>query len=620
MAKNNQTKNRKLRKDRRGVGAIMGGVILIAILLTSMLLYFITILDNDQRRASYDIQSAQINQEKAAEALKASRDRNLFTNGTGTYINTVIINDGSIPIVLDVAALHCTDCPSPNDLTVVDRSITLNAKEVVSQLVGPVTDGTSYRVDLITERGNIVSTEECAVDIGSGICTNDPSGGPADFDISASPISVVLEAGNSGSSVITVTSLNGFSDPVLLSASTPVAGIGHSFGTNTVIPPAGSSNSTTLTITSSPTTNPGTYTMVVTGNSGALNHTAGISITILEEIACIECAVTEGIIQGTGSVQLDFKAFGAIYPTLQDRDSVSQKGWRITANDALPPAPGYPGFSLKQDLKTVLVERMRNFDPSGNNMVLDKSTQLVVQLGGTPGNNPTANHICTRSGDDVVPYSNTQVLPYTTPTADQDAGMQLVYFCSKTQVGDESGSNGWTPTNTFGNVNPIFMILRSTFQNTNVDYGQTVPYQSFIMSHPMVSWYVCLTSSDLAIQNSNNCENPELNSTKSIYKYRGNPGDVVFVHFNTATAGSAGPGTSPYKLEWIYPDGTSTSLTHTTTANGNLRITIPTKMADETTDIVRSTPSTDALYILKVSDSFTSDQGPHTMFLTFKVT
>ena len=270
---------------------------------------------------------------------------------------------------------------------------------------------------------------------------------------------------------------------------------------------------------------------------------------------------------------------------------------------------GYPGFTLKQSLPTIIVERLRNLDPSTENMVLDKGTVMVVNPGGTPGTGPVSNYLCTRNGESVVAYNGAQVMPYTAPDAAFDVGMQSLYFCSTSQGG---GVANWSPDDKFGFVNPIFMIARADFENSKIDYGQTIPYQSFTMSPALTTWHVCLKADDVEIRTGNNCRDPtQADPTPAQpYRYRGNPGSNVYVHFN-----QGGLGTGPYHLEWIYRDGSHETVTYTTTARGNLQFTIPTTMADGTTGIVRN-----EYYILKISDSFVSDGGPHVNFVTFRVT
>ena len=95
-----------------------------------------------------------------------------------------------------------------------------------------------------------------------------------DFALSASPASVSVVQGNSGSSTITVTPSGGFTGSVSLSNSALPAGVTASFGTN---PTTGTS---VLTFTASATATTGTSTVTVTGTSGTLTHTTNISLTI----------------------------------------------------------------------------------------------------------------------------------------------------------------------------------------------------------------------------------------------------------------------------------------------------------------------------------------------------
>ena|GEM_PF-4434029 len=261
-------------KKRRGVGAIIGGVILVAILLTTVLLYFMTVLNNEQRRVSYDIESAQDNQDKALESLVAASN---FNPPDPTFMNTIIKNDGSLAVVVAYSALHCIDCASPNNPNFDDTDITLNSKETASRLVGPVISGNTYRVDFITERGNIFYTQDCLVGLSELSCT-DGIGSP-DFALSSSPSTFVLAPGGSETSTITVTSLFGFSAPVALSASSPV-GIIASIAPTPVTPPADSSATSTLTIDIDPTITDGTYILTVKGTSGVIPHSTDLTVVI----------------------------------------------------------------------------------------------------------------------------------------------------------------------------------------------------------------------------------------------------------------------------------------------------------------------------------------------------
>jgi hypothetical protein len=95
-----------------------------------------------------------------------------------------------------------------------------------------------------------------------------------DFSLSASPASLTVKQGTSGSSTITVTDLAGFTGSVTLSNSTPPSGVTAAFGTNPT------TSTSVLTFTASSTATTGTSTITVTGTSGTLTHTTTISLTI----------------------------------------------------------------------------------------------------------------------------------------------------------------------------------------------------------------------------------------------------------------------------------------------------------------------------------------------------
>lgn len=95
-----------------------------------------------------------------------------------------------------------------------------------------------------------------------------------DFSLSASPASLTVKQGTSGSSTITVTDTGGFTGSVTLSNSALPSGVTASFGTN----PTTSTSVLTFTASSSATT--GTSTITITGTSGSLTHTTTVSLTI----------------------------------------------------------------------------------------------------------------------------------------------------------------------------------------------------------------------------------------------------------------------------------------------------------------------------------------------------
>ena len=99
-----------------------------------------------------------------------------------------------------------------------------------------------------------------------------------DFTISASPSSVTVQQGHSGTSTITTTALNGFNNAITLSASGQPSGVTVGFGTNPITAPGNGSSLMTMTVGASVA--PGTYTITVTGVGGGITHTTTVSLTV----------------------------------------------------------------------------------------------------------------------------------------------------------------------------------------------------------------------------------------------------------------------------------------------------------------------------------------------------
>ena len=101
-----------------------------------------------------------------------------------------------------------------------------------------------------------------------------------DFSVGASPSSVTVTQGGTGTSTITVTSLNGFNSATTLSASGLPSGVTASFSPNPVTPPANGNVTSTVTFTASSSATTGTSSVTITGTSGSTTHTTIISLTV----------------------------------------------------------------------------------------------------------------------------------------------------------------------------------------------------------------------------------------------------------------------------------------------------------------------------------------------------
>jgi subtilase family serine protease len=96
----------------------------------------------------------------------------------------------------------------------------------------------------------------------------------ANFTLSASPSSLTIVQGASGTSTIGVAPQNGFNGSVTLSASGLPSGVTASFN------PASTSGASTLTLTASDTATLGAASIAITGTSGSLTNATTLALTI----------------------------------------------------------------------------------------------------------------------------------------------------------------------------------------------------------------------------------------------------------------------------------------------------------------------------------------------------
>ena len=125
--------------------------------------------------------------------------------------------------------------------------------------------------------GNADTTDQ---DFALFVYNGNQSAPTPDFTIGATPSSQTVTQGGATSYTTTVTSVNGFSSATTLSVSGLPTGAGASFTTNPVTPPANSSASSTLNVTTAGTTPAGTYTLTINGTSGALSHNTAVTLVV----------------------------------------------------------------------------------------------------------------------------------------------------------------------------------------------------------------------------------------------------------------------------------------------------------------------------------------------------
>jgi hypothetical protein len=229
-----------------------------------------------------------------------------------------------------------------------------------------VANGTTYTIQL--EFSNAANN-----------CVLPPAGAPTpNFSLSASPSSLTVKQGTSGSSTITVTPSGGFTGAVTLSNSALPSGVTATYGTN---PTTGTS---VVTFTASSTATVGTTAVTITGTSGTLTHTTTVTLTISSatqqdftiSVSPASLNVTRG---NTGNYTVTIGAVNGFSGTVNL--SVTGLGSRVTATFSPTSVTGSGTSTLSVVVNRRATRGTRTLTITGVNGSLSHSTTaaLVIQ-------------------------------------------------------------------------------------------------------------------------------------------------------------------------------------------------------------------------------------------------
>src|SRR5438445_9926679 len=105
-----------------------------------------------------------------------------------------------------------------------------------------------------------------------------------DFALTASPSNLAITAGSSGASTLKLSSVNGFTGTINLAASISPSGPAISLSASSITLSAGGSGTSTLTVSTTSSTSAGSYTLIISGVSGSLSHSATMSVTVTSNV------------------------------------------------------------------------------------------------------------------------------------------------------------------------------------------------------------------------------------------------------------------------------------------------------------------------------------------------
>ncbi len=203
-------------------------------------------------------------------AWNASTNRNpTITVTQGDTVTIALTStDTTHQFYVDVNRNGAPDCPSPPT----------SSPDKCSVFFTPASPTTfTFSVDFPAGTYNYYCSVHPFSMLGKFVVQATPT---PDFSIMSNPSSLTFLQGSSGTSTITLTSLNGFSGTVNLAATASPVGPTPSLIQTSVTISAGTPGTSTLTVSTTSSTLSGTYTVKINGTSGSTTHSTVVTVQV----------------------------------------------------------------------------------------------------------------------------------------------------------------------------------------------------------------------------------------------------------------------------------------------------------------------------------------------------
>ena len=250
----------------------------------------------------------------------------LIQNSSGTSTITITsVNDFS-----DTVNLATTVSPPGPIIALSPASVTLDPNQTQTSIATISTPSSPTGAYSITITG-ISTSFVRAVSI---IVTVNPLPQP-DFSLNASPTSLTVILGSSSSSTINLSSLNGFTGSVILTASVSSLGPSVFFSPANVTLPSGGTGTSTMTVLATSSTTPGFYSLLLIGRTGTdAFRTVGVFVTVPKpDFSMSQQGSDIGVIEGSsGSENILLTSFGGFNGALDLSASIPAPGLSVSLN------------------------------------------------------------------------------------------------------------------------------------------------------------------------------------------------------------------------------------------------------------------------------------------------
>ncbi|HXA85216.1 MAG TPA: alkaline phosphatase family protein [Candidatus Dormibacteraeota bacterium] len=214
----------------------------------------------------------------------------------------------------------------------------------------------------------------------------------ADFTVVASPASLSVTQGSSGSSTVSTTVSGGFNSAVTLSASGLPAGVTASFNPASIAAPGGGSS--TLTLSASSTATTGTANITITATGGSVTHTTTIALTVNSaaspdfavSVSPASLSVTQG---SSGSSTVSTTVSGGFNSAVSLSASGLPAGVTATFNPTSIAAPGSGSSTLTFSASSTATTGTANITITATGGTVTHTTSLALTVSASGGGSTT---------------------------------------------------------------------------------------------------------------------------------------------------------------------------------------------------------------------------------------
>jgi hypothetical protein len=166
----------------------------------------------------------------------------------------------------DTVSFSVSGLPSGASFSFVPASVTGSGSSTLAVTTTPSTPVGTYTLNITGATATLTHSVSVTLNVNSA----------GDFALSASPTTLQIPRGHSGSDAITVSALQGFTGAVSLSVSGLPPRVSASWNPSVV----SGSGSSVLTIRVNKPARPGTYNLTITGMSGNLMHSIPLTLVV----------------------------------------------------------------------------------------------------------------------------------------------------------------------------------------------------------------------------------------------------------------------------------------------------------------------------------------------------